>query len=126
MPLIPFRRFITERSLLRPAVKDKNGKISIGMAGATHGATAKRHGIKDVFTDSDLETGYVDRKGEFMDRRKAYKFAHQNFLLSKTAAKDAYEMYSKYPDQYDKQPLDTTDLANSRIMKNWRKSFRGT
>ena len=59
-----------------------------------------------------------------MDRRKAYKFAHQNFLLSKIAAKDAYELYSKHPDQYDKQPLDTTDLANSRLMKN-EKLFRG-
>jgi hypothetical protein len=114
-----FRKVLFETtSLLRPAIR-KDGRIVIGRAGATHGTTAKRFGIDHVFSDSDIDTGFVDPKGNFLDRREAYKFAHRSFLLSKTAAKDAMDLYTKYPDQYNQQRLDTTDLKNSRLAKGW-------
>ena len=121
MNLIPFRRFrqlIFENSACLTCALRYDGKVYKGEPGQAHhqmAALAQIHVQKDFDSvHNTLERGYVDERGNYLKPHQAFKYAHQNFLLTRDAAKEAYSLT---PAQYAKRGLDTPELKNSNYWK---------
>jgi hypothetical protein len=81
---------------LVPAVKQKStGKIFRGEVGQYHHDIAEKNGFfrVDWKKNPDLEFGFVNQKGHFLDRKRALDYAIEHDLLH-----DAAKKYLALPD----------------------------
>ena len=84
MSLIPFRRFrqmLSEINVsLIPAFNYK-GKIYKGASGKMHSSVYYRNSeLPKERLMSWEDKGYMDEKGNYMNRKAAFKYAHKNFF----------------------------------------------
>lgn len=83
-----------------------NGKISVGDVGETHIDLGRV--LPYLYPGQDVsraEVGFVNHKGHFLDRRRAWDYAKDNDLLGKHAASKPDHASRGRP-----QELDTDDL----------------